>query len=288
MFKKFPIPHSFSLIRKGKVFLLLKDEYKDDLLQQGIDELETLLKVHRDPTYYLGGRTPHPSIPIKEGKRMLIRRYSHGGLLRVLNRNLYFFGSRSFQELVVTEKIRSIGIPTIQPIGAIHQPVLPHLYQACLISLEIPYAINLFEYFQGIGLHPPQEKLLAKRGVLRAAGRLLRQFHQAGFFHGDLQLKNILKVGEQLFLIDFDKTYQKPSLSIKERIKNLLRLNRSVEKWNRLRQSLTRTDCWRFFLAYAGNDKKIRQAMKKALRTHSIRSFFYRCGWSLEKRIGNK
>jgi len=287
MFKNIPIPHSFSFIQKGKVFLLLKDEYKDFLLQQGIEDLETFLKRHLHNTYYLSGRTPHPSIPIKGGKRIVIRLYSHGGLFRAFNRNLYFFGSRSFQELSMTENIRSCGIPTIQPIGAIHQFILPHLYQAYIISLEVPHAMNLIQYLQEIVLPPLRDKLSAKRKIIRSAGCVLRQFHQAGFFHGDLQLKNILLAEDQLLLIDFDRTYRKPTLSVKEKMKNLLRLNRSAEKWRRLGLPITRTDRRRFFLAYAGNDKKIQEAMKKAIRTHSIRSFFYRCGWTLEKIVGS-
>jgi hypothetical protein len=65
-------------------------------------------------------------------------------------------------------------------------------------------------------------------------------------------------------------------------MKNILRLNRSVEKWRHLGLPITRTDRWRFFLAYSGGDAKIREAMQKALRSFSLRSFFYRCGWALE------
>ena len=122
MFKNFPIPPSFSLIKKGKIFLLIKEEYKDFLLREGIEDLKNFLKKHEQTTRYFGGRTPHPSIPIRDGKRMVVRSYSHGGLLRAFTRNLYLFGSRSFQELALTEEIRSSGISTIEPIAA---PPLP-------------------------------------------------------------------------------------------------------------------------------------------------------------------
>jgi hypothetical protein len=123
--------------------------------------------------------------------------------------------------------------------------------------------------------------------MIRSVGLLIRQFHQAGFFHGDLQLKNILAAGDQLLLIDFDRSYRKPTLPVKERMKNLLRLNRSVEKWRRLGLPITRTDRWRFFLAYAGDDKKIRVAMAKTLRSYSLRFLFYRLGWAVEKILGS-
>jgi 3-deoxy-D-manno-octulosonic acid kinase len=183
------------------------------------------------------------------------------------------------------EKIRSSGIPTLQPIAAIHRSLLWPLYQAYLLSLEIPLSKDLIQYFQEIGSHPSRESLFLKRKTIRSAGLLLQKFHQSGFFHGDLQLKNILVARDQLFLIDFDRSYQKKMLSIRERMKNLLRLNRSVEKWKRVGLPITRTDRWRFFLAYAGEDGMIRKAMERAIRTYSIRYLFYRLGWAFEKIV---
>jgi tRNA A-37 threonylcarbamoyl transferase component Bud32 len=280
-----PILPSFSLIKKRKVSFLIKEEYKNLLLQQGIEDLEIFLKKSRQSSNYLKGRMPHPSISIRNGERMVLRQYSHGGLLRDMTRSLFLFGSRSFRELALTEKIRSCGIPTIQPIAAIHQSILWPLYHAYLLSLEIPHSKDLIQYFQEIGSHPSRDNLFLKRKTIRSVGLLLRTFHQSGFFHGDLQLKNILVAGDQLFLIDFDRSYQKTMLSIRERMKNLLRLNRSVEKWKRVGLPITRTDRWRFFLAYAGEDEPIQKVMKKAMRTYSVRHLFYRLGWILEKIV---
>jgi 3-deoxy-D-manno-octulosonic acid kinase len=287
MFKNIPIPPSFSLIKKGKVFILLKEGYKDVLLKQGIDDLKTFLKKSWQTSHYLKGRTPHPSIPLEDGKRMVLRQYSHGGLLRAITGNLYFFGARSFRELALTEEIRSYGIPTISSIGAIHHRIFFPFYQAYFLSLEVLRALDLIQYFQEIGTHLSRENLSLKRKTIRSTGLLIRQFHQAGFFHGDLQLKNILVAGDQLLLIDFDHSYRKTTLSIQERMKNLLRLNRSVEKWKRLGLPITRTDRWRLFLAYAGDDEKIREATEKALRTYWLRFLFYRFGWTLGRILGS-
>ena len=287
MFKNIPIPPSFSLIKKGKVFVLLKDAYKDVLLKQGIDDLKNFLKKTTKTSHYLKGRTPHPSIPLGNEKSMVLRQYSHGGLLRAITGNLYLFGSRSFRELALTEEIRSCGIPTIPSIGAIHHLIFYPFYQAYFLSLEVPQALNLTQYFQEVGASPSRQNLLLKRKTIHATGILIRQFHQSGFFHGDLQLKNILVLGDQILLIDFDRSYRKPILSIHERMKNLLRLNRSVEKWKRFGLSITRTDRWRFFSAYAGEDRKIRAAMEDVLRTYPIRFLLYRFGWKVEKIIGS-
>ncbi len=285
MFKYIPHPLSFSFIKKGKISFLIKEEYKDPLLQQGIEDFETFLKRSRQSPHYLKGRMLHPSMPIREGERVVLRQYVHGGLFRNFNRSLYLFGSRSFRELAITEEIRSSGVPTVQPIAAIHRLILWPLYQAYFLSLEIPNSRDLIQYFREIGTRPSPENIVLKRKLIRSAALLLRKFHQSGFFHADLQLKNILVAGDQLFLIDFDRSFRKQTLSIRKRMKNLLRLNRSVEKWRSLGLPIYRTDRWRFFLTYAGEDETIQKAMKRAMRTYSIRRLFYRCGWAFEKIV---
>jgi serine/threonine protein kinase len=287
MFKNIQTPHSFSLIEKGKISLLLKEEYKNFLLQQGIEDIKAFLKKIPQTSRMLKGRILHPSIPLDNRKRMVLRQYLHGGLLRAITGSLYLFGSRSFRELLITEEIRSCGIPTVQSIGAIHHRVFFSVYQAYFLSLEAAHAKDLTQYFQEIGAQPSQENLLLKRKTIRSVGFLIRQFHKAGFFHGDLQLKNILVAGDQILLIDFDRSYRKPMLPVQKMMGNLLRLNRSAEKWKRLGLPITRTDRWRFFLAYAGNDQIIRKAMKRTLQTYSLRFFLYRLGWTVEKILGS-
>ncbi len=288
MFTNIKIPPSFSLIKKGKASLLLREEYKEILLRQGIDDPQSFIEKSRGASHYLKGRTLHPSIPFEGGKRMVVRQYSHGGLLRAITGNFYLFGARSFRELALTEEIRSCRIPTIEPIGAVHQVTgLPPFYRAYLLTLEVPGALNAIQYLEKMGKNPNRETLFHKRKMTRQSGLLIHQFHQSGFFHRDLQLKNILVAGNHLLLIDFDRSYRKSTISVNERMRNLLRLNRSAEKWRRLGLSITRTDRWRFFLAYAGDDKKIKERMVKTLRTYSLRFLFYRLGWTIEKLAGS-
>jgi 3-deoxy-D-manno-octulosonic acid kinase len=283
MFRSLSIPPSFSLIKKKKTLLILKEAYKDFLLQQGIEDLDIFFKRQAQTTHYLAGRSLHPSVPIKDGEWMIVRRYLHGGLLGFITRNLYLFDFRSIRELALSEKIRSSGIPTAETIGAIHRSTRFHFYQPYLLSLEVPHALNLIQYIQEIGPYPSLKNLSQKRKVIRSAGILLRQFHDRGFYHGDLQLKNILIAQEQPLLIDFDRSYRKPVLSFRRRMKNLLRLNRSAEKWRSFGLPITRTDRWRFFLSYAQGDVKMRKAIHKVVRTYSIRHLFYRMSWAVEK-----
>jgi tRNA A-37 threonylcarbamoyl transferase component Bud32 len=282
MLRNIPIPPSFSLIKKGNTFFLLNEEYKDLLLQQGIEDIDTLIARYAGAKQHSGGRSLHPSIPLRDGQRMVLRRYLHGGLLRAVTRGLYAFGSRSFQELALTEEIRSAGIPTIRPIGAVHQSSIFQFYRAYLLTLEVPGARNSIQFFQDIGSHPVGEVLALKRKLIRAAGRLVRQFHDSGFFHADLQLRNFLIADHHVLLIDFDRSLRMQNLPEKMRMKNLLRLNRSLDKWKRQGLPVTFSDRLRFFLAYAGEDPKARDVLRKALRTYSFSTLLHRWRWALE------
>jgi len=155
MFKNVQTPTSFSLVEKGKTSFLLKEEYINLLLKQGIDDLKTFLKKSNQASHYVKGRTLHPSLPLEGGKRMVLRQYSHGGVLRALTGNLYLFGARSFQELALTEEIRSSGIPTVSSLGAIHHRIFFPFYQAYFLSIEVPRAIDLIQFFQETVAMPP-------------------------------------------------------------------------------------------------------------------------------------
>jgi len=281
MLRNIPIPPSFSLVKKGNIHLLLNEEYKYLLLQQGIEDIDTFVARFAGVKQHSGGRSLHPSIPLREGQRMVLRRFLHGGLLSAVTRDLYALSSRSFRELALTEEIRSAGIPTIRPIGAVHQSVIFPFYRAYLLALEVPDARNLIQFFQDMGSHPVGEVLALKRKIIRAAGRLVRQFHDSGFFHADLQLRNLLVADQRVLLIDFDRSLRMQNLPERIRMKNLLRLNRSVDKWKRQGLPVTFSDRLRFFLAYAGDDPKTRDVLRKTLRTYSISTLLHRWRWIL-------
>ena len=242
MVKNIPIPPSFSLVTKGRVYLLLRDGYHDLLVKEGIEDIEAYLSRRKQAARFYRGRTAHPSILLENGEWMIVRHYSHGGFLSFLTRDLYCLDSRSFRELALTEEIRGCGIPTVHPIGAIHQRVPPFFYRAYLLTREFPRARNLVEYLNENQLLPHGETLPRKRRIICEAGLMLRRFHDAGFFHADLQLKNLMVADGRTILIDFDRSYRKQSLSLKERMDNLFRLNRSADKWKREGVPISWTD----------------------------------------------
>ena len=72
--------------------------------------------------------------------RMVLRRYSHGGLLRASHEISISSDRGLFGELALTEEIRSCGIPTIESIGAIHHRLLSPSTEPIFCPLEMPQA----------------------------------------------------------------------------------------------------------------------------------------------------
>lgn len=283
MSKKISPPSGFLLIKKGKLSILVRNDYKTWMLDFCEKNLTDLFHSSKEPPHYFEGRKRYPTIMFPDGKRGVVRQYSHGGLLRFFTGDLFIFGARSFHELILTEEIRQSGIPTVKPIAAIHQTLAPPFYRPYLLTLEVPSALNLVQYLAKLGSIPNRDALLHKRKIIRSAGHLLRKFHRAGFYHRDLQLKNLLVSGDEVLIIDFDRSYRKASLTPGERIKNLLRLNRSADKWKDFGLSISQTDRLRFLHAYAGGDKKIFEEFRKALLLYSVSLFFHRLVWKIQK-----
>ena len=69
-----------------------------------------------------------------------------------------------------------------------------------------------------------------KADALQRCGAALRQMHDAGFVHADLQIRNILIADGGPYIIDLDKARQCTHVSPSAREVNLVRLRRSFEK----------------------------------------------------------
>lgn len=276
------IPPSFLLIKKGNLSILLKENYKDLLFISDEKYLKNLILSQQSFAFYFEGRRPYPSILLNNGQRVIIRKYHHGGIFGNFGKDLYLFGSRAFKELILTEEVRACGIPTSEPVCAIHQSIFPFFYKAYLLSLEIPDAHDLKRFLIEIGKELSPQNLIIKRRIIRSIGSLVKKFHDNGFFHRDLQLKNILVSRGQTFIIDFDRCYRKSQLSLKQKINNILRLKRSVEKWKRTGLPVTRTDQMRFFLSYIEGDLTIRSSIKKALHFYKLLYPIHQLSWFIK------
>jgi 3-deoxy-D-manno-octulosonic acid kinase len=165
-----------------------------------------------------------------QNRERVLRHYHRGGWVSRLSRDRYWWTgldqTRAWREWRLLAVLYELGLPAPRPVAA---RVMRHglLYSADLVT----------DYLAGT--RPLADYLM--RGALsdeawRRIGTVIRQFHEMGVFHADLNARNILIDAEGgVYLIDFDKGYR-GKIAPHMRHENLERLQRSLHKFNSSRQ----------------------------------------------------
>ena len=131
---------------------------------------------------------------------LVLRHYWRGGFLARLTDDLHLWSglsrSRPYRELALLAQLRADGLPVPRPVGARILRRGP-TYRADLVTVAIPHTRTFADAIL--------------EGTLDGAawvevGRTLRQFHEAGAHHADLNVRNILlDQAGTVWLIDWDK-----------------------------------------------------------------------------------
>lgn len=269
------LPKGFIELEEGSRRILAKEAYLPYLREKGLLDPRSLFR-GLDQGGPLRGRG---SLLVVEGEvALVVRRYLHGGLLRAFNEDLFLFGDRPFQELLITEGLRQRGVRTLEPVAAIREGVGP-FYRGYLITRYLPRVVDLITYLRG---RPP---LGQKRTIIRKAAELTRMVHDLGVLHGDLHLKNFLVEDGEVLIIDFDRATRHPSLNPAMRMENLKRLDRSAEKLRRRGLPLSDADKLTFWRTYARGRRNLEEALRGHLKRYRLRVLLWRLGWTLEERL---
>ena len=154
-----------------------------------------------------------------------MRQYLRGGLAAKVSQRHYFYTkvsrSRPFREFYLLADLHEIGLPVPRPLAAICE--FHGLRSSGAILMEaIPSSVTL------------ADMLSADRSSMErtwhAVGHCIRQFHNAGVWHADLNARNILVDNEnRVFLIDFDRARHMRGKRVRAG-GNLKRLKRSLVK----------------------------------------------------------
>ncbi len=258
------LPKTCSLIENGNATLLIKNEYKEKLLRQGILSPEQLIENTPSIPKHFKGRSFLPSVLIQEsnGERMVIKHCMRGGLISFLNKDIFWGKNRTFNEMIVNTKILQKGINTTEIIAALEHKVFGPLYKTYLFSRELPECIDLITYFNGLKEKSSKQRFEEKKYLFQSIASTIVKMHSEGIYHSDLHLKNILIQQRddglpEIYIIDFDKTDIKEKLNPRQKAKNLLRFNRSIEKYKLRGGPVTRTDQFRFFIEYFNKDSDV-------------------------------
>jgi 3-deoxy-D-manno-octulosonic acid kinase len=293
MFGKKNIPPAYSLIEQGKRAIIVKDDWKKKLLSAGIADPDFFLKQSfpKKENYFGRGALKIITIPGEANERIIIRHFQRGGMIRKLIPDLYFGTSRALQELWVGYWAKEKGVPIADIVAACHTKVFGKFHQGDLVTKEIKEGKDLATYLKEIAQPLAREKVLEKRSVIKKVGELVRSMHEAGIFHGDLNLTNIIlqttdPQNIKGYLIDFDKSFTRSHLRETLRIRNLLRLNRSAEKFKNQGLPITRTDALRFLLAYFQNPSDYKARVQDLNQQYKRHMLLHRLGEKLLKLFG--
>ena len=166
-----------------------------------------------------GGRNAAWFVSV-EGEPAVLRHYKRGGLIAKWVKDSYFWlgaeRTRSWSEFMVLLHLYNAGVQVPKPIAAWQQRQFWR-YKAAILIARIPRALPIAHQL---------EKTSAK-----AVAFAVKQMHDAGVWHADLNVFNILQ-GEQgrIYLIDFDRARRLNVVDSKHRQNNVLRLRRSLIK----------------------------------------------------------
>lgn len=168
--------------------------------------------------------------------------------------------------------------------------ILGPIYKCRLISKEITGAIDLMELL----LNPEKNKLVVrKRQIINRVAKAVKEMHDAGIYHADLHLKNILVQSAaggkvNVYIIDLDKSRQYEKINLHKRMENIMRLDRSVEKMirnNRVTSDetypfpISRTDKLRFLKEYVRTDNKSEKPLRYYLQSYKTSHNLHRLWW---------
>ncbi len=159
-----------------------------------------------------------------EGTSLVLRQYLRGGLASRLSGASYLYTgeeyTRSFAEFRLLNRLYNDHLPVPKPIAARYKRVNGIFYKAWILVEQFKSTAPLGDVLDQFTTED-----------WHRLGQLIRRFHDAGVYHADLNCFNVLVRGDQLYLIDFDKSLVvDSSASTRWKETNLKRLVRSLAK----------------------------------------------------------
>ena len=291
--KNVELPAYFSTLTRGEITLYIKKEYEQRLSSHDIDMLFNLHKDSDKLKVSYHGRTPCKTLIMESlgNVSFVVRDYCHGGLFGKILRDIFWNSLRPLRELSICEAAGKSGIKTSEVIAIVKNRVLGPIYKCRLVSKEITGAIDLMELL----LNAEKNKLVArKRQIINKTAKAVKEMHGAGIYHADLHLKNILiqsAAGNvDVYIIDLDKSRQYEKISLHQRMRNIMRLDRSVEKMIRNNKDvfgqrfsfpISKTDKFRFLAEYIKTDNKSERPLRYYLQSYKTSHNLHRFWWSV-------
>jgi tRNA A-37 threonylcarbamoyl transferase component Bud32 len=240
----------------------------------------------------LSGRAPLSELELA-GQVHVVRRFTHGGLLRWLTGARFREPERPFRELSLAEELARLGLPTPRLVAARALRSGAGTWKLDVVSEKVEGALDLAHALARGGLARGERARL-----VAACGALVARMHACGLLHADLTPRNLLVersslgqgAGEvRLWILDLDRSTVRAGLSPEERTRNLRRLYRHVARLSAQgKLDSSRAELWRFLAAYEPK-REARKALSRAILSAHRRSLlWHRAGWALERQFGQQ
>jgi serine/threonine protein kinase len=182
------------------------------------------------------------------------------------------------------------GIKTAEVIAALKETLWGPFYRSYLVSLELPGCIDLRSYLDLLKERTLQQRFRAKAGIFEAVARAFTAMHRSGIYHRDLHLKNVLlregnaHKAPEVYIIDFDRAVLKAKLRPGEKLNNLMRFNRSIEKYRVVSGTVTRGDQMKLCRAYLAENGDTARLLPRAVQRYRVTTSLRRLKWGFRAR----
>ncbi len=226
-------------------------------------------------------------------ERLVVRRFSHGGLLRWLTGTRFLDAERPFREIQLSDRLRSLDLPTPEVVAARARRRLGAGWTLEVVTRRIEGSLDLG---RALVEEPAVRAPRNLSRILGATGELVRRMHEAGFFHADLTPRNLLLDraslepgggAPRIWILDLDRSEFKSPLGEPERRRNLRRLYRHVARLiAEGHLDLRRGDFLRFLRGYEPEPAPRKELWRRVRRDHALSRAAHAPGWVLERRFG--
>jgi tRNA A-37 threonylcarbamoyl transferase component Bud32 len=278
-------PEDFLEVRKPGLLVWIRKGFSFLLDEGGVWRKDRAFCPANEVTLYSGrGELLRLSLGPMGDSCALVRHYQRGGVFGHVLRDVYLGKARFLQEVRVSEWARDQGIPTAEVLALRIEHKGLCLYRGDLVTREIEASEDLDEYLKSTRT---RERGTRERGkeIIRSVALLLQGMHRAGLYHADLNLKNILvqitEGGVNSYVIDLDRARVIKPLGSRMRVRNLLRLYRSLDKKGYLKDRVGMRDIVAFVRAYCGEDQELLTVCREVMRKDMWLLRYHRAGWRI-------
>ena len=273
------VPSGYEVHRNSQITYVVRDGEHDAIRALRLDQLGAVRNMLSHGTRRGRGRVFEVFPKKKEFHQpVVLKQVLHGGLYGRLNRRRYLGPRRVLAELALTVEARDRGVPA---------PEIAYLAwthgRPCdlfLGTVRVSGSRNLEEVARTEG--PGPQRAL----TTRAAARAVREMHDAGLFHKDLNVWNVMVtefMGEpEGFVLDLGGSWFPTELTESHRASNLARMLRSFRK-AQLGKLVPLREQAIFLREYCRGSRPLYRRLKQLIARRARWFSLHRLGWRLQE-----